>query len=101
MSERQIIKIAVTHEAKDAIEQVADRYGMSQIELASRLYRWFGDQDEAIQATILDLFPGSVAPDVARLVLKKMASQKPTVAKAAKRAATSKRSTPAKDNRKS
>jgi hypothetical protein len=98
MSERQIIKIAVTNDAKDAIEQVADRYGMSQIEMASRLYRWFAEQNEEIQATILDLLPRSVAPDVARLVLKKMAAQKP---KAAKRAAASTRTTPAKGNRKS
>ena len=99
MSERQIIKIAVTHEAKDAIEQVSDRYGMSQIELASRLYRWFGDQPEEIQATILDLLPHSVAPDVAKLVLQKLASQKPI---AAKRASTSTRSVPAtKSGRKS
>ncbi len=84
MSQRQIIKIAVTPEAKQAIEMVSDRYGMSQIEMASRLYNWFADQDEPVQAAVLDLLPRSMAPDIARLALEQLASKRPKAAKHAK-----------------
>jgi hypothetical protein len=73
MSEREIIKIAVTSEAKAAIEAVGERYGMSQIELASRLYTWLAGQDEVVQAAVLGILPEAVAPDVARLVLERLA----------------------------
>lgn len=75
MSEREIIKIAVTPEAKRAIDASAARYGMSQIEMASRVYRWFSEQDEMVQATILDILPRSVAADVARIVLEQLAER--------------------------
>lgn len=73
MSEREIIKIAVTPEAKAAIETAGERYGMSQIELASRAYTWFSEQDEVVQTAILGLLPDELAPDVARLALRRIA----------------------------
>ena len=72
MSEREIIKIAVTPESKKVIDRLSQRYGMSQIELASRLYNWFGRQDEVLQAAILDLLPDSMAPDIVRLALERI-----------------------------
>ncbi|MEX2672218.1 MAG: hypothetical protein WD294_08930 [Phycisphaeraceae bacterium] len=74
MMERHIIKLAVTPKAKAAIESMCDRYGMSQIEMASRLYQWACTQDEVVQAAILGILPEDVAPDVAKLVLKRMAA---------------------------
>lgn len=84
MSQRQIIKIAVSPAAKQAIESVCDRYGMSQIEMASRLYTWFADQDEPTQAAVLDLLPKKLAPDIAHLVLEQLAARRPRAAKQAK-----------------
>src|SRR5690606_12103764 len=80
MSDRDIIKIAVTPQAKAAIEAAGLRYGMSQIELASRMYAWFAEQDEVVQAAILDLLPRELAPDVARLALRRLASHEHTAA---------------------
>ncbi len=73
--DREIIKIAVTPEAKQAIERVCARYGMTQIELASRLYTWLAEADEVTQAAVLGILPDTVASDVARLVLQRMAAE--------------------------
>ncbi len=75
MTQREIIKIAVEPDAKQAIDAACQRYGMSQIELASRMYRWFARQDETVQASILDLLPSALAPDVAKLVLQRLAAE--------------------------
>lgn len=75
MSDREIIKVAVSTDAKRAIDQVAERYGMSQIELASRVYRWFADQEEVVQAAILDILPRSIAPQVAKMALEQLAAE--------------------------
>lgn len=85
MPSRDIIKIAVEPDAKRSIDLAAQRYGMSQIELASRVYQWFAYQDEAVQVSILDLLPRGIRSDVARLLLERMADETPS-AKAAKRA---------------
>ncbi|QNN21197.1 hypothetical protein HED60_02550 [Planctomycetales bacterium ZRK34] len=75
MSERDIIKIAVTPQAKAAIEAVCRRYGMSQVEMASRLYTWFAQQDEVLQTAVLDILPRAVRPDVAELMLRRLAEE--------------------------
>ena len=75
MPERDIIKIAVTPAAKSAIEAVCRRYGMSQVEMASRLYTWFAQQDEVLQTAVLDILPRAVRPDVAELMLQRLAGE--------------------------
>lgn len=89
MTERQIIKIAVSPKAKQAIEAMCERYGMSQIELAGRLYQWAAEQEEVVQAAILGILPDDVAPDIARLVLRRLAegeADAPPLNQAAKKA---------------
>lgn len=86
MADRDIIKIAVEPTAKQAIDEACQRYGMTQIEMASRIYRWFAKQDEAVQASILEILPGSLAVDVARLALERLTGATPPQAKAAKKA---------------
>ncbi|MBI1368962.1 MAG: hypothetical protein GC162_09950 [Planctomycetes bacterium] len=93
MTEREIIKIAVSPKAKAAIESMCQRYGMSQVELASRLYLWLSEQDELIQTAVLGILPESVAPDIAAMVLRKLAGESGTPAgRSAKAARTSRRS---------
>lgn len=75
MAEREVIKIAVSPEAKQAIEAMCQRYGMSQIELASRLYTWLADQEEVVQAAVLGLLPEDLAPEIAELALRRMAER--------------------------
>jgi len=75
MVEREVIKLGVTPATKEVIESVSRRYGMSQIEMASRLFQWFAEQDETVQTAILGLIPASIAPDVARILLERMAEE--------------------------
>jgi len=77
MSDRDIIKIAISPKSKQAIDDTCDRYGMSQIELASRLYLWFAEQDEVLQAGILSILPTEFEADIARMTLENIASDKP------------------------
>ncbi len=85
MPSREIIKIAVEPEAKRSIDLAAQRYGMSQIELASRVYQWFATQDETVQVAILDLLPRGIRSDVAKMLLERIAAED-RPAKAAKKA---------------
>ncbi len=95
MTDREIIKIAVTPQAKLRIEQTSERYGMSQIAMASRVYEWFAQQDEVIQATVLNLLPDAVAPEVAQLILNQLAGKahERPARKAAKKAGKTTRTT--------
>jgi len=78
MTDRDIIKIAISPKSKQAIDDTCDRYGMSQIELASRLYTWFADQDEVLQAAVLGILPKDVEADVARMALERVVEGKTT-----------------------
>lgn len=67
----------VSPDAKRAIERISAHTGIPEIQLCSRMFRWFGTQDDVTQAAILGLLPPSIAPDVAKLVLERMSKKKP------------------------
>lgn len=72
MTERETIRIAVRPSAKRVIEAWADTQGMTQTAVATRIYEWFSEQDELVQRGILGML-GSSGPDIARMLLEKMA----------------------------
>jgi hypothetical protein len=49
---------------------------MTQKELVGRLITWFCQQDRVIQQVVLGQIPEEIAPDVAALVLERLASQR-------------------------
>lgn len=51
------------------------RLGMSQREAGSRLFEWFNRQSPLIRQHILQPMPEEVAPDIARIILERMAEQ--------------------------
>lgn len=70
---REIIKIAVTRDAKDTVQAFARRFDMTEIGVASRLYRWFASQPESIQKWVAGLTTGEEGAgmrDFAESVLK-------------------------------
>lgn len=73
--QRVMLKAFVRPEAKRAVEDLITRTGMTQQELVSRVYEWFGSQDEIIQHTVLGLLPKDYAPEIAGLVMAKLAPQ--------------------------
>jgi hypothetical protein len=70
---RGTLILELPDEMKAAIKELADEIGMSQREMTKRLYEWLVGQDEVVRAAVLRQIPKSVAPDVARIVLARMA----------------------------
>lgn len=49
--------------------------GMAQKVVVTKIFNWFLDQDPTIQLSVLGMFPESIAPDIARLILQRMAGE--------------------------
>lgn len=73
VSRRDFLKIQVTPDVRQRFEALYTEKGMTQIAAATRVFDWFMAQDETVQAAVLGLVPKNVAPDVARLILERMA----------------------------
>jgi hypothetical protein len=58
VADRKIFKIAVTPDAKKALESFSERYDMTEYAVASRLYEWFGGQDDLLQRAIVGMLHG-------------------------------------------
>lgn len=74
MTRRYIMRIELTGAAKSSLHRLSDRHGMTQVAMMSRLVEWFSSQPEEIQAAVMGRYPSSIAPDIARMLLKRMAS---------------------------
>ncbi len=53
--QRHIVKMALTDDAKNVVNERCNRYGMTQIELVSRVFDWFSRQPERVQLAMLNL----------------------------------------------
>ena len=72
MKPRVIMRIEVTPEAAKRLEETTDWFGMTHVNVHTRLIEWLADQPEIVQLTILGLCPESLKPDILTIVLKKM-----------------------------
>lgn len=75
MASRIIVRIELTPNAKERLNELSDRAGMTQVAMLSRLVEWFANQTELIQAAVMGHYPTEVESDIAKLILKKMASK--------------------------
>jgi len=75
MASRIIVRIELTPTAKERLNELSDRAGMTQVAMLSRLVEWFASQSELIQAAVMGHYPTEVESDIAKLILKKMASK--------------------------
>ena len=73
---RIIVRIELTHSAKDHLTAIAKRGGMTQVSVTSRLLEWFAEQNELVQAAILGHYPNAIQAEIAEMILKKMAKRK-------------------------
>jgi hypothetical protein len=71
MAKRIIMRIELTPSAKDAVQTFADRAGMTQFAITSRLVEWFASQPETIQSAVLKRYPAEIESDIAKMLLKK------------------------------
>jgi hypothetical protein len=67
------IKLAVTKAGKDALERIAEAYGMKEYVAAGRIYEWFVAQDDIVQRAVLGLLKG-LEKDAARLFMGRLAA---------------------------
>jgi hypothetical protein len=76
MAKRFIMRIELSGAAKQKLGAMSDRHGMTQVAMMSRLVEWFASQGELIQSACLGRYPSEVEPDVAKLILKRMAGER-------------------------
>ena len=55
MAKRAIIRLQLDGSAKIQLDRLCEQRGMTQIAVLSRLVKWFGKQDEVVQASVLGL----------------------------------------------
>jgi len=72
--QRQNVNVELADGSKMQLERVRRRNGMTQKELMSRLINWFCTQTEITQQAVLGQIPREIAPDVAKMVLERLAA---------------------------
>jgi len=70
MPPRIIVSIEVTKQARDEIDRLSRKLGMTYLSIHSRMVEWLSTQPEQIRAAVLQHFPARVKGDIARLILK-------------------------------
>lgn len=72
---RVSMQIDLNAAAAKSLRAESDRLGLPQKELASRLLVWFAEQPDYVRATILNIYPPSIAQDIGLMVMQKLAGQ--------------------------
>jgi len=75
-SKRSIMRIQLDMAAKDRLESLCERRGMTQIAVMSRLVNWFSLQDDYIQTAVLHTLSEESMSALAKSLLKKLSSGK-------------------------
>lgn len=75
MAARIIVRIELTPEAKEHINQMCDKAGMTQVAMLSRLVEWFANESDMVKAAVLGHYPAELQTDIAKLVMKRLASK--------------------------
>lgn len=70
MPKRVLVRIELTPQAKDRVEQVSDRRGMTQFAMLSRLVEWFSHLDVKVQPLVMGHYPKEIEAEVAKMLLK-------------------------------
>lgn len=74
-AKRSIMRIQLDLQAKQKLDKLCERRGMTQIAVMSRVVNWFVAQDETIQAIVLGSLSEQSMGSLARMVLKKIAAE--------------------------
>ena len=75
MAKRAIIRLELDVAIKEALDELCERRGMTQITVLSRLVAWFDTQDTGIQSAILDLAPEQHLGPSGEVLLKRLAAK--------------------------
>jgi predicted transcriptional regulator len=72
---RAIMRIQLDANAKNELDQLCEKRGMTQIAMMSRLVGWFVKQDEVIQTAVMTSLSDAALSRLAKQMLKQMASR--------------------------
>jgi predicted transcriptional regulator len=72
---RAIMRIQLDAEAKEELDELCDKRGMTQIAVMSRLVGWFVKQDDLIQTAVMASLSEPALRRLAKQLLKQLASQ--------------------------
>ena len=72
---RVVMRIELFPAAKDRLNDVCRRLGMTQTAVATRLIEWFAEQTDAVQVVVLGLIPQKMRAEVAAIILERRTSQ--------------------------
>jgi hypothetical protein len=75
-SNRIIMRIELSPEAKEQFIDFGDSLGMTQVAVASRLVEWLTKQSDVIQAGVLGLYPEDIRAEVPSMLLKHLIAEK-------------------------
>jgi hypothetical protein len=70
-----IIRLQLDLPAKQALDALCDRRGMTQIAALSRIVSWLVKQDEILQAWVLNLMSQEHLSDMSRVLLDRVAER--------------------------
>lgn len=73
-----IIRVQVNEGAKERLDSLCKRRGMTHIAVMSRLVNWFTTQDDIIQASVLNVMDEEALAPLASKLLKRIASATPS-----------------------
>jgi hypothetical protein len=73
-AKRSIMRIELGEAAKDRVEGICQRRGMTQVSLMSRVINWFSQQDDYVQTEVLQIPTAGSSSAFAKSLLKKLTS---------------------------
>jgi predicted transcriptional regulator len=72
--QRAIMRIQLDADAKEELDRLCDKRGMTQIAVMSRLVGWFVKQDEVIQTAVMASLSEPTLGKLAKQILKRISS---------------------------
>ncbi|MBX4198002.1 hypothetical protein KW782_01565 [Candidatus Parcubacteria bacterium] len=75
-AKRGVVRLQLTTQAKQNLDDLCERRGMTQIDALSRMVEWFVLQDEVIQAQVLGLMSEENLAELAPGLLERLAKAK-------------------------
>ena len=74
MAKRAVIRLQLDIAAKQQLDKLCEKRGMTQIAVLSRLVKWFAGQDEMIQASVLGLLSDEMLGDLGKTLHQRLAA---------------------------
>jgi len=75
-AKRSIMRVQLDTTAKDRLDTIYKRRGMTQIAMMSRLVNWFSVQDDYIQTAVLQTLSDASMATLAKTLLKQLSSER-------------------------